>query len=276
MTAETDLCAMAKQYASRGFHVLPIDRDTKKPATRWRNGDRWSAATCDRAVIEWWFCEVEDRHWDIGIACGHNGLLVVDLDVKGAANGIDEFDNLIDAHGGDFPDGPTVRTRSGGEHRYLDLPVGFDVESLGNSAGKLGPGIDTRCTGGYVKAPPSPGYRWVKGGRRPVAPQWLLDALMLRPDPTSRQQSITPTRTHDGHFNLTGLIVTMRSARDGERNNILHWATHRVIDGILSGLTSPEGRHEFDTLIVEALRAGLSKNEIEATINSALDSRRVR
>jgi len=73
----------------------------------------------------------------------------------------------------------TVKTPRG-LHYYFQ-----PVEGLTNSAGGLPSGIDVRGLGGYVIAPPSPGYEVVD--RTPIAeaPPWLLDLIRSprKPDP---------------------------------------------------------------------------------------------
>ncbi len=74
----------------------------------------------------------------------------------------------------------TVRTPSGGLHYYFQ-----PVEGLANSAGGLPSGIDVRGLGGYVIAPPSPGYEVVDRTPMAEAPPWLLDLIRgpRKPDP---------------------------------------------------------------------------------------------
>lgn len=111
----------------------------------------------------------------VGLATGRrSGVFVVDLDVKGAKDGIAALEAL-----GDVPPTLAARTGSGGLHLYFQWP-GHEVR---NSAGKLGPGIDIRGDGGYVVQPPSAHvsgrqYEWLNWGT-PVAPApaWLLTAL---------------------------------------------------------------------------------------------------
>ncbi len=69
-------------------------------------------------------------------------------------------------HGGTvspaWPDTLTARTRSGGFHLYYATS-----EPIGNSVGKIAPGVDFRGVNGYVVASPSPGWSWIN--ERPLA-----------------------------------------------------------------------------------------------------------
>jgi hypothetical protein len=89
------------------------------------------------------------------INCGGAGLVVIDLD-RGhgdGADGVAEFDRLLDQHG-ELPEGvPAVRTPSNGVHLYFMQPPG--IEPIGNSAGRIAPGIDVRGHHGFVVAPDS-------------------------------------------------------------------------------------------------------------------------
>ena len=54
------------------------------------------------------------------------------------------------------PETLTVTTQSGGLHLYYKI----EGEDIRSRASLFGPGVDSKCSGGYVLVPPSPGYRW--------------------------------------------------------------------------------------------------------------------
>jgi putative DNA primase/helicase len=82
---------------------------------------------------------------NIGVATGASNLVVVDIDPK--KDGFTSWKAL------NIPVNTLIcKTGSGGAHLYFTAPEG---DSLPNTAGKLGKGIDTRGNGGYVVAPPS-------------------------------------------------------------------------------------------------------------------------
>src|SRR5262249_59410966 len=86
-------------------------------------------------------------------------------------DGIDAEGELrkLEAQHGALP--PTVEVITArGRHAYFKMPAA----PIRNSAGKLGPGLDIRATGGYVLAPPSvytnpPPSRGSGGLAQPVA-----------------------------------------------------------------------------------------------------------
>lgn len=141
----------ALQYAAKGFRVFPVKKGTKGAGggqllRSWKN-----EATTDPAVISGWWDMWQDA--DICIATG-NGLVVIDLDVKGKEDGTASMLGWI-ADNGSMPPTAVVRTGSGGQHHYYLVDGTYP-----NSRG-LFPGIDVRSDGGYVVAPPSAGYSWM-------------------------------------------------------------------------------------------------------------------
>jgi hypothetical protein len=159
--------------ARRGMRIHPCVPDKKLPLL-----DGWpSRASLDPRTIEFWW-----RRWpnaNPAVATGGpTRLLVVDIDPD--ADGETSMAVLEREYGG-VPATVEVVTPRGGRHLYLLVPAWRAMP--GNSAGKLGPGIDTRGEGGYVLVPPSKvggrAYTWSvdSGDRIAIAPLWLLDIL---------------------------------------------------------------------------------------------------
>ena len=138
-----DLKSAAVAYGALGLRVIPLEG--KRPRIRWRK----ESAT-DRAVIERWWDEWPDAN--IGLVVDD---LVLDIDAPGATHahdGLAAFEALTAEHGA-LPQTWSATTGGGGRHVWLNLPEGL---SVGNSSGKLPPGIDVRSGGrGFVVAPPS-------------------------------------------------------------------------------------------------------------------------
>lgn len=118
-----------------------------------------------------------------GIATGsRSGIWVLDIDPKN--NGFETVSALEQVNT-PLPKTVSVKTGSGGLHFYFRFP-GPDYR---NTAGALGPGLDTRGDGGYVVGPGSlhksgKRYNWQNG---PVdhqvldAPEWLLKLVRQPP-----------------------------------------------------------------------------------------------
>jgi hypothetical protein len=207
MTNDRDArLAAALAAAERGWPVFPLRCNDKRPRYPDHTADRCNRrdprchdahqgfeprATTDTDRIR--------RGWthafNVGIATGPAGLIVVDLDVPkpgeetppaewridGVTTGEDVLAVLADRAGaslGELYDTYTVITGRGGRHLYFTAPEGA---RLGNTGAKLGWLIDTRAHGGYVVAAGS-----VASGRpyavahdtpaRPF-PAWLFQRL---------------------------------------------------------------------------------------------------
>ena len=132
----TDKRTAALDWAARGFRVFRLSPKTKIPP----KGSDWTReATSDPDTVENWWRSTPEAN--IGVLC--DGLCVVDIDVKGGKPGIETYRQL------GFPqDTLVVRTPTGGFHVYF-------IGEAANTAGKLGPGLDTRGRHGYILAPGS-------------------------------------------------------------------------------------------------------------------------
>ena len=137
----------ALDYARNGFPVFPLQRMGKCPIV----GHGFRVATCEVPLVGAWWNRNPDAN--IGMATGPlSGILVLDVDPE---HGGAESLQALPAR----PITWVVDTPSGGCHDWYRYPAGVE---LGNTAGKLGPGLDTRGDGGYVILPPSVGHN----GRR--------------------------------------------------------------------------------------------------------------
>ena len=127
----------AVTYAQAGIPVFPCLVGGKKPATKHGFRDR----SLDRATIDAWWLTAD---YNIGIVPEDAGWCVIDIDVKNAG-----FENWNREWRWKVTDPfQTIVTPSWGLHLYY-------YGSLPPSAGKLGPGIDTRGRDSYVLVPPS-------------------------------------------------------------------------------------------------------------------------
>ncbi|MPY63489.1 bifunctional DNA primase/polymerase, partial [Streptomyces spongiae] len=186
------LLSAALQAAARGWSVIPLRPGGKMPALHGEDacphtgecaeGHRKpeQRATTDPGRIH---AAWGAHPFNVGIATGPSGLVVVDLDApktKGssdAPSGATNFEALCERAGVPWPATYTVRTR-GGQHLYFTAP---DDTRLSNSAGSLAPLVDTRAWGGHVVAPGSTvdGATYEVTHPAPVAPlpDWLLHHL---------------------------------------------------------------------------------------------------
>src|SRR5262249_12553200 len=130
---------------------------------------------------------------NIGVATGKpSGIFVVDVD------GVDAEAELrkLEAQHGALP--PTIEVITArGRHVYFKMPAA----PIRNSAGKLGPGLDIRATGGYVLAPPSihptgRRYEWSVDCASAIAdaPTWRTQRVGDRGPTHGRQNGTRPER----------------------------------------------------------------------------------
>lgn len=164
----------ARVYAKLGWAVIPDEPMGKRPIL-----SNWpELATSDTATVEGWIEEYPAAN--IGIATGSkSGFWVLDVDPD--KGGAETLAALVAKHG-PLPHTVQAQTGSGGSHYLFTMPEG---QTITNSAGKLGPGLDVRGDGGQIVVAPSitakGSYRWVNAPwATPVAAGgWLL--TMLRP-----------------------------------------------------------------------------------------------
>lgn len=168
------LLRAALAYAHRNVPVFPCEPGGKAPLTY---SGFWDATTDERRIKAWW-----DRwpHANVGVPTGErSGLLVLDVDPRGSGP---ESLAALERVRGALPETAKARTGGGGVHIFFRYPAG---ETVRNSAGRLGPGLDVRGEGGYVVVPPSrtqSTYEWFD--RMPPAdPAWLLECLRSQPSP---------------------------------------------------------------------------------------------
>jgi hypothetical protein len=148
------LLRSALAAAVLGWHVFPCAAGGKRPALRGNWQDL--ATTSPDQIRDWW----ARAPYNIGIACGPSGLVVIDLDLphdvdddEGAADGAlfplsgaDILSGLARQHGERYPGGTyVVDTPSGGCHLYFSAAA--DARAR-NSAGAVGPHKDVPADGG--------------------------------------------------------------------------------------------------------------------------------
>lgn len=152
-------------------------------------------ATSDAETVAGWAAQWPAAN--VGVATGEaSGFWALDVDPGNG--GVETLKALVTEHG-DLPVTPTQRSGSGGAHYLWQIPA-FPVR---NTAGKLGPGLDTRGDGGQIVVAPSVSakgrYSWVHAPWDvPIAPApaWLLERLQrLAPRAVAPSALEAPTQT---------------------------------------------------------------------------------
>ncbi|MFB6984106.1 bifunctional DNA primase/polymerase [Streptomyces scopuliridis] len=285
------LLRAALDAAERGWAVFPLRPGDKRPALHGETacpgvGDcaaghrKWEdrATTDPDRIRRAWSV----RPFNIGIATGPSGLIVVDLDMPKPKNksnssadtpsGVTTFKALYERTGQAVPSTLRARTASGGHHLYFAVPPGV---RLANTAGRLGPLIDTRAWGGYVVGAGSivHGAAYAIADPAPVAqaPDWLLNALKP-PQPPVRPVVLSMPKcgTRAAQAALERECDTVRAAPEKQGNTTLNRSTFKVGRFVAWGDIP---RHEVEQAFQAAgEERGLTVAECRATIRSALDS----
>ena len=275
--AEPGLLSSALAAAGLGWYVFPCAPDSKRPALR-QNWQDLAAADPDR-IRSWW----ARRPYNIGIACGPSGLVVVDLDIArdaaagldGPASGANSLERLCRVHGRRYPAGTyTVDTPSGGTHLYFTAPR----TPVRNSAGRLGPLIDVRADGGYVIGDGSRigGRAYAaRGDFLPLAlplPAWIARLLDDEPAPPGTARPLPlPGGTQGRAYALAAFDEETRrvaAARPGTRNDTLNRAAFSLGQLVAAGLIPP--LPVMTALAQAAAHAGLPDDEASRTIRSGM------
>ncbi|WP_369197589.1 bifunctional DNA primase/polymerase [Streptomyces djakartensis] len=278
------LLSAALNAAERGWHVFPLRPNTKRPALHGetacprtgpctsghRKWEERATTDPDRIRAAW-----THAPFNVGIATGPSGLLVVDLDVPkdngttDAPDGAATFEALCERTGQPVPRTRTVRTASGGHHLYFTAPAAV---RLHNTAGTLAPLVDTRAWGGYVVAAGSTidgtPYEAVGPALLRPLPGWLK-ALLVPPHPVNRPA--TGGRRHRPYVDaaLARETAAVAAAREGQRNTTLLRAGRALGRFVASGDLT---RTEVENALQGAGEsAGLPVAECRATLRSALD-----
>ncbi|WP_406366159.1 bifunctional DNA primase/polymerase [Streptomyces sp. NBC_00645] len=291
MTQPTDsrreaLLAAALTAAERGWHVFPLRPGIKLPAL---HGERTCSGTgpCESGHRKWEQRATTDPNriraawsrapFNVGIATGPSGLLVVDLDTpehKGssdAPDGAATFGALCERAGHTVPDTYRVRTASGGTHLYFTTPPGI---RMANTQGTVADSVDTRAWGGYVVAAgsttPAGSYEALCGPEVACLPPWLQS--VLQPAPKASQAPSVAVAGQSRRYADVALTVETRNvaaAQVGEREAKLFRAA-RALGRFVAWGDLPRD------VVEQALQgggeaAGLSASECRSTIRSALD-----
>ncbi|WP_034089472.1 bifunctional DNA primase/polymerase [Streptacidiphilus albus] len=272
------LALAAREAAVRGWFVFPLAPGSKRPALRsWE-----SRATTALGRIDpcWAF-----GAYNVGIATGPSGLVVVDLDVpkhsgdlppagaaSALADGQDALALLAETAGQPFPSGTfTVRSGSGGRHLYFAAPAGM---RLRNTAGVLGWKIDTRAHGGCIVGAGSVvngrSYRVVDDRAPAPLPGWLAERLAPAPVPQQGYR-VAPLALRGRNAAYLRAAVNAEVARvaaapTSRRNTALYLAAV-ALGQLVTGGELPAADVTAE-LTAAAHGVGLQTNEIQRTIAS--------
>ena len=149
---ETKLDA-AMEYLERGWSIIPIRPETKRPAIKWR--EYQTRQPTEEEVERWW---TQWPDYDIALVTGEiSGVLVVDCDNEESQLAAEEAEMFSTVK---------VKTKRG-IHLYFEHPKDgkqrgprAGVNSRGTDWPKIN-GLDFRGDGSYALLPPSKNYTWI-------------------------------------------------------------------------------------------------------------------
>ncbi len=236
---QDQLLSAALRYREMGLHIIAVDLKTKKPLVSWREFQKRAPTESE---LEEMFAHEGATGLAILTGVGDPGVDVIDYDV-GHEQWPTEDVELPALH--------VVRTPSGGEHRYHQHTPGAR-----NSTSVLAARVDVRAEGGYVLAPPTPGYVTLIGSveeaLEATPPAWLQKALL---DDRQRPES----ETEAARF-----VALLNGVDKGRRND-----SAAALAGHYIGLGVPGD----ETLVIlrtwnSQNKPPLSDRELEATVVS--------
>jgi len=207
------LLQSACKYAEYGFPVLPVRRNSKKPAI-----ENWTEmATTDlQTVSAWW---LENPNYNIGCLTGWpSGNIVFDVDPSETLS-VEDILNGLDVRLGDTL---TTKTPSGGLHLYYRLPDGLDV----SRRIKICPGLDIMADKSQVLLPPSSidgvKYEWHTKREIQALPEQLR-SLIAEPPRSQFVEAISGSIPQGRRNNtLTSIAGRLRRAGASEAVLLVH------------------------------------------------------
>lgn len=251
------MIAAALDLARKGIAIfpcknMPADKEQNK-APHTANG--FKDATTDVAAIERWW-----HRWPnalIGVPTGR--FVVVDVDRQHA-----DARDWLDQNSHRIPPTRTHLTQSGGLHFLFGPHAGIKC-----STSKLGPHVDVRAAGGYVIWWPACGLEVLHADVLAPAPDWVIEALKPPPEPV-RDHATINTPVH-ARAKLSGIVRTVATAPEGQRNAITYWGACRMAEMVEAGTLA---RDTAIRLVVEAAsRCGLPSVEAQRTAQSGLNNK---
>lgn len=254
-----------------GWHVYPCSRASKAAAFKGAH----LHATADLNQLARWSKEYPNCNWRV--VFGPSGIWGLDVDSAGsthAADGIASLQSLIAKHG-PLPAKPMTRSGGGG---YGIFFAHKGEKVIGKTSHPL-PGIDPRRGMQSITIPPSihiatkRPYRWLTRPwevSAPVAPGWLLKLVEPPPEPVYKANPIDTT--DQARRRLYRAVMAVIDAGEGTRNDTLNRRAFQVGKLIASGLLCKQ--EAVDALYAAGRQIGLDHGEVQATLNSALNSGR--
>lgn len=292
--SENNLSA-AIELAHAGIAVFPAKIFYEEQSDSWKKRphieDWQTKATTDQETISDWWKQFPDAV--PAIALGVSNLVVIDVDRHGKADGISNFEKLIEGH--QLPICPITKTAGGGKHYIFRQPN--EADPLGNGKGSLPAAIDVRGSRGFIIAPNAirPDDRIYETAESapslvdafrensvPVLPEFLEAILqtkrslpIAKRDATENQRQIATSR--EKAYALAALkecVQELENAERGTRNTVLNNVSYRM--GRIAKAGWIDDKSVRDQLSLAAKTCGLIDDDgvesVVATFKSGRDA----
>lgn len=267
----------ALEYLDRGWVVIPIRPDSKRPAIKWQ--EYQNRHPTEDEVIKWW---TDWPDYQIAIVTGAlSGVVVVDCDNE---------DALHAAFDAGMRSPVRVKTKRG-THLYFSHPrdgVRRGPRAGINSRGADWPridGLDFRGDGSYALLPPSNGYKWdyLTGHDLDDMPVWQdwkpsLDALpLMRGGEFEFSElnltAIKPLNEFASEWDRTARFVaekfpTTKKIPTGQSNGRNERVMRYISECIMDGYWADELRVKAHAFMREFFVDPLQPSEFDATVRS--------
>jgi hypothetical protein len=273
----------ALEYLDRGWCVIPIRPETKRPPIKWLEYQR--RLPTEEEITRWW---TDWPECDVAIVTGAiSGHVVVDCDNE---------DALHAAYDAGMRSPVRVRTKRG-THLYFRHPMdgvrrgpraGCNVRAVGADWPRIN-GLDFRGDGSYALLPPSRGYTWdVAAGHdlddTPVWQDWrpklaeggdgfdfealdLTDVRPLGPDEFVSEWDRAAKFVRD-HFPSSLKIPT--GFGNGRNERVMRYISECLLEGVFGA----ELRVRGYAFMREFFAEPLPEPEYQATVRSMEDAER--
>ena len=266
--------ANAIAYAKKGWPVFPVG-DKKLPAVK-----AWEQkATTDESRIRSWYENTSMNGCNFGFCPGRAGIAVIDLDMNkkskdgNAVNGRDSLETFCGDQGETLPETYTVRTPSGGLHRYYKVPHEI------RSKNAFLPAVDVKSSGGYVVIPGSVNanggkYEVIRDVEVAQMPQWFLDIYGRQANAEAAKEKVTQppaditADTQDKIERAIEIISGWKSCDEGERNTNLFQMMRELLK---AGISEEKAAELYEDYGVDKIGLDPDSREVAATIASAYE-----
>jgi Bifunctional DNA primase/polymerase, N-terminal len=266
----TRMLDAALAYSSHDWYVLPVSRGRNKHAGSILGVGWPEKSSRDPEKIRRWFTAHNERVLGLALHVGRSGAVAFDVDNPTAMP-----DLLTQALAEHRPPHQSTRTDQPGRGHYVfALPAGV---VHGNGVGTLRTEPkwgEVRGTNGIIVCAPTRHeraavngrYEWLTTGVLPELPKVLHAALQL-PKARIEPRAASPFYAQQ---RARGLIDKLLTAVEGERNELLFWASLKFGDMVACGHVD---HATAEALLSEAARQiRLDDTEAAATIASGIST----